>query len=274
MQAYVDTVLYPSTASIVGAADKYVRKTSVFRSNGSFTLKSSADKGHALAVLYVQAATNSGGTLYNWFEDSATPTLLDVTNMPTIATLTAHATGAGTVFSTYYSFTRVVSFDVTFTYIGNELNGSGEASIGSDNGTIITIANNIPAIIQDMSFNCHDRAEHTFRQIWLPQDDSDFILHAPNTPEKATTYGAIYFAATGLPKATEVYQVNYCAVIEGIPLTLNLDFIPRSMSVPLDVEGALLLLKTKIYNDPRLVCSSGDKCHDRYMRQGIMPGVA
>jgi len=248
-------VLNPCEAATIGAPEKYARKTAVFKMNGNYSIRSSDTYGNIFMQCYPQKVTDSSSTFLHFYTDGTAD--LDVTNMPTIANLTNTIKTGPVTLTSYYQYVRLVAFELTMTYVGAVQTGSGELSIGFDNFENGVIGYNVKNNIQDSNFHAHGRAEDTFRCIWIPQDDSDFDFRAVGStqPDKANIWGSITAAGTGFPVTTECYDLQWTAIIEGMTLPLVSDFIPKTISPPIDLTQALLKLKNLILSKPSLVAA-------------------
>jgi len=246
----VNLVLNPDTADVVGVPDVYARKTSCFRYTTNFTISSSLANGHVLTAFYPQAAFATGSNYIIRYSDGVSP--LDVTNFNVAITQTSTT---GTDITANYLFTRVVAFQVKLTYMAAEQTAAGEAVIGLTN-TSFAAGTNISAMVRDSDFRALGRAESKFTLNWIPQDDSDFSFRSTNDSfdaDKTSNWGMIVLAGTGFPVNTAVYMCDLAIVVENLVKPTSADFIPRSLSLPLDLQKALLHLKQLIVCNPSLV---------------------
>jgi len=253
MDAYLNCLLQPSRANVAQAPDVFYRNTSVFKLSGNTTLVSSLAKGHVLATVFPQTCTQAV-PLVTMYIDAASQ--LDVTNLPVIANLLASSTNGQTL-SPYYSYVRLVSFEIVLRYVGAELTQAGELSVGFDNIQQVVVGTNVKNNIQDGAYYCKGKSDKTFRIVWVPQDDSDFEFRSPVGTAKSSIYwGSITIAGTGFPTNISVYDLQYTAVIEGTVLPGNLDFIPRSISQAINPHEAMMRLKVQAIQDKDLLCSA------------------
>lgn len=257
MEDYLSEVLTPRQDQLVQAPDLYIRKTSVFKLTGSLSLLSSVAKGHCLLVVYPQLITQAV-SFASIYIDAASQ--LDVTNLPVIANLLASGT-TGTNLSTYYSYVRLVGFELDFIYVGAELSQAGELSVGLDNIQQMVVGTNVKTNIQDGVYYTKGRSDKSFRIVWVPQDDTDFDFRSPSAVNKTQFWGSITAAGTGFPLNITTYDVTYTAVIEGIVLPSGLDFIPRSLSPAVDPNQAMLALKKLVIANPSLIASCGNETY-------------
>jgi len=247
---YVQQLFDPfSNSNPTAAPDEYLRRSSVFKLNGNVSLTSTVANGHILFRVEPQMVSSSSQFFTQW-RDNVNP--VDVLNLPTIANITA-VVNNGQYMATYFQFTRLVAFQLKFRYIGAELTQAGELSIGFDNANFIVVANNVKSMIQDSQFYVRGSAGDTFVATWIPQDDTDFEFHTPNTWPKAQYWGTIHGAGTGYPLNTVVYDVEYTAIIEGLVIPNNQDFIPRSISPYGDRSSCLAKLHDLVLKDTTLL---------------------
>lgn len=265
--AYVNLVLNPDTANIVGVPDCFPRRSSTFRATGNITLTSSTTNGHVLVNVYPQACLSTS-TFLNVFSDGGTA--LDVTNYQ--ATTTATGT-TGTDVSTYYLFTRIVAFQVKLIYIGAEQTAAGEFTVALSNNSVIA-GLNVAAAARDCDYRAIGRAESTFVINWIPQDDTDLNFRNVSDTfdaDKSSNWGMMYLVGTGLPKATQVYTLEWTCVGEGILKPTVGDFIPREISPVCDLYKALMILKQAIINNPSLVAREKHLCLNTGFARGLGP---
>lgn len=249
-ETYVRQLFDPfSGLNPTAAPDEYLRRSSVFRLNGNVSLTSSAANGHILFRIEPQMASSPSQFFTAW-TDGVNP--LTVLNLPTIANLTATVSN-GQSMTTYFQFTRMVAFQAKFRYIGAELTQAGELSIGFDNVNFVVVGNNVKSMIQDSQFYVRGDAGSEFVATWIPQDDTDFDFHAPSAWPKSQYWGTIHGAGTGYPLGTLVYDVEWAAIIEGMVIPANQDFIPRSISAYGDRSSCLSRLHEMVLRDPTLV---------------------
>ena len=176
---------------------------------GTTSITSSAANGQCLVVVTPQYAHNSTLVMIASYTDGASN--LNVNALPTIANLTKTSI-TGNSYSTYYTNLRVTAFKVSFTYIGDALHAGGEASICFDNVDNIIAGWNVRNNIQDSMFYSKGRADTKISCIWIPQDPGDYQFRLASDyqfADKATSWGTMTFAATGLPLSTPVYDVNW-----------------------------------------------------------------
>jgi len=253
MDDYLSMLLNPPGAVSVQAPDEYLRRSSVFKVSGNVTISSSLSKGHVLCQVYPQYITQAVPFL-TWVGDNGA-VHLDVTNYP--AGLPTFNSTNGQALTNYYTFVRIVAFQVKLVYIGAVLNTAGELSIGIDNINQLTAGYNIKNNIQDGLIYARDMANDGFMCNWIPQDETDFEFRTPTTVAKSQFWGSITLAGTGFPVNTPVYDLSYTAIVEGLVIPSNQDFIPRTISQPLDRSEAMLTLKRRVLTNPGLiVCSS------------------
>jgi len=249
-EVYVKQLLDPfSGMNPTTCPDEYLRRSSVFRLNGNVSLTSSAANGHLLFRAEPQMASSSSQFFTAW-TDGVNP--LYVLNLPVIANLTATVSN-GQNMTTYFQFSRMVAFQLKFRYIGAELTQAGELSIGFDNVNMVVVGNNVKSMIQDSQFCVRGDAASEFIATWIPQDDTDFQFHTPSTWPKSQYWGTIHGAGTGYPLGIPVYDVEWAAIIEGLVIPANQDFIPRSISPYGNRSSCLRLLHGMVLNDPTLL---------------------
>ena len=151
--------------------------------------------GQLLLLCYPQYYMTGGNSFISYYVDGSSN--LDVTNLPSTANLFNTAI-PGTNLATYYTFARLVGIELRATYIGAVETGAGETRIGLTNYTTLGAGSNIKNLIEDSDFYAADRAECTYKSIWLPQDHSDFkfrVIGDNGDADKATGWGAIMMAS-------------------------------------------------------------------------------
>lgn len=249
-ETYVKQLFDPFSSMIPTAApDEYLRRSSVFRLNGNVSLTSTVANGHILFRVEPQLVASSSQFFTQW-ADNVNP--VNVLNLPTIANMT-QVVNNGQSMNTYFQFTRLVAFQIKLRYIGAELTQAGELSIGFDNVNFVVVSNNVKSMIQDSQFYVRGDAGDQFIATWIPQDDTDFEFHTPNTWPKSQYWGTMHGAGTGFPPNTVVYDVEYSAIIEGLVIPNNQDFIPRSISPYGDRSLCLSRLHDLVIRDPTLL---------------------
>lgn len=247
-------MLHPSECTPCGIPDEFPRKTAVFKMNGNLTLTSSTTNGHLLLLCYPNYVNASGNTFLLYYTDGTSP--LDVTNLPVTANLTASSV-SGTNLAAYYSYSRLVGLEIKMTYIGAVETGAGETRIGFTNYATLTTGANVKNTIEDSDFFSGDRAECTYKAIWIPQDNSDLKFRSVGDngdADKSNSWGVITMCATGLPKNIPVYDLKWTAVIEAILLPTVSDYIPRTVTPIGNTTECLMRLKQIVYEDPSRVC--------------------
>ena len=254
MDNYLSSVLYPSECTPSGIPDEFPRKTAVFKMSGNTTLTSSAANGQLLLLCYPQYYMTGGNSFISYYVDGSSN--LDVTNLPSTANL-FNAAIPGTNLAAYYTFARLVGIELRATYIGAVETGAGETRIGLTNYSTLSAGSNIKNLIEDSDFYAADRAECTYKSIWLPQDHSDFKFRAigdNGDADKATGWGTIMMASTGLPKNIPVYDLKWTVIVEATLLPTVADYIPRSITPIGNTAEYLMKLKQLVYEDPSRVC--------------------
>lgn len=254
MENYLSSVLYPSECTPSGIPDEFPRKTTVFKMNGNTTLTSSTANGQLLLLCYPQYYMTAGNAFITYFLDGTSN--LDVTNLPSTANLFSTAI-SGTNLATYYTFARLVGIELRLTYIGAVETGAGETRIGLTNYATLSAGANIKNLIEDSDFYAADRAECTYKSIWLPQDHSDFKFRAigdNGDADKATGWGTIMLTSTGLPKNIPVYDLKWTVIVEATLLPTVADYIPRTITPIGNTSECLMRLKQMVYEDPSRVC--------------------
>lgn len=253
MEQYLQCLFNPSSDVVAQAPDCFYRRSSVFKLTGNTTIVSSLAKGHVLITVFPQLVTQPANFITQYLDAASQ---LDVTNLPVIANLLASSVNGQTL-SPYYSYVRLVAFEITLTYVGAELTQAGELSIGLDNIQQVIVSTNVKNNIIDGVYHCKGRSDKSFRLVWIPQDDTDFEFRATNATAKNSQYwGCITAAGTGFPVNIPVYDLQYTAVIEGTVLPGNLDFIPRGLSANIDPHDAMRAAKGKAMSDIRYLCST------------------
>lgn len=254
MENYLSSVLYPAECTPSGIPDEFPRKTAVFKMNGNATITSSATNGHMLLICYPNYFMATGNAFIVSYTDGTSA--LDVTNLPATANLSS-STINGTTITAYYSYARLVGLELKLTYIGAVETGAGETRSGFTNYATLTAGTNIKNAIEDADFFVADRAECTYKSIWLPQDNSDFKFRTAGDngeADKSSSWGIMMICSTGLPKNIAVYDLKWTAIVEGMTIPSVADFIPRTITPIGNTTECLMKLKQLVYEDPSRVC--------------------
>lgn len=260
MSTYCRQLLNSFAAPETGVPDLFPRKSAVFKMTMQTQIKSSTANSQVAGYIAPQSFSDSASPYVSYYTDGASN--LNVSNMPAFVNLTGTTTN-GSALNTYYTYVRLVALGYKFTYIGAEQTAAGEFAIGlANNNLVLTTGADLKSGLRDLQFYATGRAEAQFEGCWLPQDLADLQFRSAGDAieaDKTGTWGVILFCGSGFPSNTFVYQLEVCAIVEGLVLSTVSDYIPQSISACVDPNVALLEVKRKVTEDGRKVARcSGD----------------
>lgn len=253
MEDYLSMVLAPDLYPVVPIPDCFLNPVSTFKSTWSTQIKSSAARGNVLGVVTCTAYCSTSTQFIAYYTDGAG--VLDVTNLPSPATLTANGTNGRTL--TGYLWQRISALKVKLTPIASELSSSGSLVICTSNQSLVTTGVNVYDTANTFYYSAKGKGDGIFEAIYLPGDYTDFEYRSSSDTadaDKATTWNTIIIAGMGFPLDTFVYTLDVTVCVDAVVTYNFLNLIPSELSPVGSIEELLLRLKTIVLSDKRYVC--------------------